>query len=57
MVVCRGFRNGPEFGMLQLGWWPSWWTNILLNDAYRRGEASEGVDGGAESKAERKRIF
>ena len=57
MVVCREFRSGPESGMLQPGWWPSWWTSILLSDAYRRGEASEGVDGRAESETERRRFF
>ena len=38
--------------MLQLGWWPPWWTSILLNDAYRRSESSERVDGRTESKTE-----
>lgn len=52
-AVCPGFHNGPEPGMLQPGLWPSWWTNIL-GDAYRRGEASEGVDDRAGSKEERK---
>ena len=54
MAVCREFRNGPESGMLQLGWWLPWWTSILLIDAYRRGEASETVGSGTESGEERR---
>lgn len=55
-VVCRGFRNGSESGMLQPGLWPSLWTNIL-GDAYRRDEASAGVDDRAGNKEERGRFF
>jgi hypothetical protein len=38
--------------MLRLGWWPTWWTSILLNDAYRRGEASDEVGGRTENRGE-----
>jgi len=53
VVVCRGFRNGPESGMLQLGWWPTWWMSILLSDAYRRGEASDEIGGRVGSREEK----
>ena len=33
--------------MSRRGWWPTWWTSILLSVAYRRIEASDEVGGRA----------
>ena len=39
--------------MLQLGWWLSWRTSILLNDACRRCEALDRIGGKARNREEK----